>query len=207
MKDCTKCHTPKPLADFCAHRGTKDGLACWCRACQSAASAARYRRCSDAVKAKSAAWRAANRDKHRAYSSAWGAANPARVLERVVAWSRENPESVAAAKVRWRERHPEQARECARTAATTRRALMAGATAERFDPLEVLERDGWKCHLCKRPTPKRLRGSHDPRAPELDHIVPLGAGGEHTRRNTACACRSCNVRKSARPLGQLRMFG
>jgi hypothetical protein len=83
------------------------------------------------------------------------------------------------------------------------RGLVSGA--ERFDPLEVLARDGWRCHICGVSTPKRLRGTYDDRAPELDHIVPLAAGGQHTRLNTACACRRCNIRKSNQPLGQLRL--
>lgn len=88
-----------------------------------------------------------------------------------------------------------------------RKALQRGKIdgAERFDPLEVLARDGWRCHICGVSTPKRLRGSYDDRAPELDHIVPLAAGGKHTRQNTACACRRCNREKGQRPLGQLRL--
>jgi hypothetical protein len=76
---------------------------------------------------------------------------------------------------------------------------------EVFDPLEVLARDGWRCHLCGVRTPKSKRGTHHDRAPELDHIVPLSAGGEHSRLNTACACRRCNIAKSDKPLGQLRL--
>jgi hypothetical protein len=77
--------------------------------------------------------------------------------------------------------------------------------AERFDPLEVLERDGWRCHICGTRTPKRLRGTYDDRAPELDHINPLAVGGKHTRQNTACCCRKCNQSKGSKPLGQLRL--
>lgn len=89
-----------------------------------------------------------------------------------------------------------------------RKALHRGAVAgaERFDPIEVLERDGWRCHICRCATPKRLRGSYDDRAPELDHIIPLASGGMHTRLNTACACRRCNMTKGAKPLGQLRLL-
>ena len=76
------------------------------------------------------------------------------------------------------------------------------ATVERFDPLEVLERDGWRCHICRRRTPKAKRGSHASNAPELDHVVPLAKGGEHSRANTACACRRCNLAKSDRIIGQ-----
>lgn len=86
-----------------------------------------------------------------------------------------------------------------------RKRRVQNAVVERFDPLEVLERDGWKCHICGRRTPKRLRGTYDDRAPEVDHVVPLAAGGEHSRRNTACACRRCNIAKGSKPLGQLRL--
>jgi len=88
-----------------------------------------------------------------------------------------------------------------------RKALARGRIqgAERFDPLEILARDGWRCHLCGVATPKRLRGTHDDRAPELDHIQPLAQGGQHTRLNTACACRRCNIAKGGKHLGQLRL--
>ncbi len=93
----------------------------------------------------------------------------------------------------------------------TRRAvekrLRRAGTWQGVDPIDVLCRDKWKCHLCGKATPKRLRGTTDDRAPEVDHIIPLSSGGTHTTENLACACRACNRRKGARPLGQLRMFG
>lgn len=94
-----------------------------------------------------------------------------------------------------------------RAAKARRRALERSPHAERFDPFEIFERDGWRCHLCRCSTPKRLRGSCDPRAPELDHIIPLALDGRHTRANTACCCRKCNGEKGAKPLGQLRLLG
>lgn len=87
----------------------------------------------------------------------------------------------------------------------TRKARVRAATVERFDPIEVLDRDRWRCHLCGIATPKRLRGTYAPSAPELDHIIPLSKGGEHSRRNTACACRACNLAKGDKPLGQLKL--
>lgn len=76
-----------------------------------------------------------------------------------------------------------------------------------FDPIAVLERDGWRCHLCGVKTPKHLRGTTDLRAPEVDHIDPIASGGKHDMLNTACACRRCNLKKGATPKGQLRLFG
>lgn len=88
---------------------------------------------------------------------------------------------------------------------TARRAKLRSVTVETFDPFEVFDRDRWRCHICGIKTPKRLRGTYEDNAPELDHIVPLAAGGEHSRRNTACSCRKCNIMKSDKPLGQLRL--
>lgn len=77
------------------------------------------------------------------------------------------------------------------------------AEAEAIDPLDVFRRDGWKCHICGLLTDYRLRGTPNPRAPELDHILPLSKGGRHVWSNVACSCRQCNNSKRAKPLGQL----
>lgn len=98
--------------------------------------------------------------------------------------------------------HACTARNARRVRAQRIRAVEAGARAERLDAIAVFERDGWRCHICKRKTPRDKRGTYAPNAPELDHIVPLSKGGAHTRANTACCCRECNGRKGAKVLGQ-----
>ena len=96
----------------------------------------------------------------------------------------------------------------ARAAKAKRKAMARGAgDNDNVDPLEVFERDGWKCQLCGVKTPKKLRGSYDERAPELDHICPISLGGSHTYDNVQCACRACNGAKGARFIGQMRLFG
>jgi len=87
-----------------------------------------------------------------------------------------------------------------------RRARIKGLPRESVDPLEVFKRDGWRCHLCGKKTPRSKRGTRDQRAPELDHIVPIAAGGSHTYDNVACCCRACNTAKAAKPLGQGRLL-
>lgn len=72
---------------------------------------------------------------------------------------------------------------------------------EAFDPFIVFDRDGWACRSCGVETPRYLRGTGDPRSPELDHVVPLSRGGPHTIDNTQCLCRRCNMAKGAK-LGQ-----
>ena len=88
-----------------------------------------------------------------------------------------------------------------------KRARKLTATVEAVDPNAVFERDGWRCHLCGCKTRPKDRGTTRSRAPELDHIVPLSQGGDHSYQNTACSCRRCNLRKGAKLVGQLRLFG
>lgn len=87
------------------------------------------------------------------------------------------------------------------------RARIRLLVAEPIDPIKVFERDGWMCQHCGVKTPRRLRGTTSPKAPEMDHIEPLAKGGDHTYKNVQCLCRSCNCAKADGPGGQLRLFG
>jgi len=83
---------------------------------------------------------------------------------------------------------------------------MRAVAVESVDPIKVFDRDGWRCQLCGKKTPKAKRGTYSRNAPELDHIMPLSLGGEHSYRNTQCLCRSCNGSKSNTPMGQLSLL-
>jgi len=88
-----------------------------------------------------------------------------------------------------------------------RRARIIGAgRIDSIDPFAVFKRDKWRCHICGVHTPKRLRGTYDDNAPELDHVIPLAKGGSHTYDNVACCCRRCNQRKSDQVIGQLGLW-
>ena len=86
------------------------------------------------------------------------------------------------------------------------RARLRSVRVETVDPFKVFDRDGWRCQICRRKTPRNKRGMIHPTAPELDHIVPLSVGGDHSYRNTQCACRSCNASKGNDVYGQIPMF-
>ncbi len=62
---------------------------------------------------------------------------------------------------------------------------------------EVFERDGWVCGICGQLIDPVLKWP-EPRSASLDHVLPLAAGGEHTRANTQAAHLICNIRKGAR---------
>lgn len=88
-----------------------------------------------------------------------------------------------------------------------RRARYYGVPYEKVDAGFVFERDGWRCQICGDKTPARLRGTTDPKSPELDHRIPMSRGGSHSYDNVQVACRECNARKGFRnSAGQTTLF-
>jgi 5-methylcytosine-specific restriction endonuclease McrA len=87
------------------------------------------------------------------------------------------------------------------------RAKLRLVKVETVDPIRVFIRDGWRCQLCGKKLNRKHRGTYRHDAPELDHIVPLSRGGEHSYLNTQCACRKCNAEKKGEIRGRLRLFG
>ena len=86
-----------------------------------------------------------------------------------------------------------------KAAKSKRKALERGAgVAELINPDFILERDNYRCYICGIKTPKKLRGTYEDNAPEVDHIIPLSKGGLHVESNLRCACRKCNALKSDR---------
>jgi 5-methylcytosine-specific restriction endonuclease McrA len=70
------------------------------------------------------------------------------------------------------------------------RASHAGVLLEKVEPLVVLERHEGLCGICGEPV--------NPARFDVDHIVPLARGGEHSYANTQPAHPACNARKGAR---------
>lgn len=78
-----------------------------------------------------------------------------------------------------------------------RRARLQEQHVESVRRLEVFERDGWVCGICGGPVDRSTRFP-DPQSATIDHIVPVGLGGEHSMSNVRCAHLACNVRRGTR---------
>lgn len=65
----------------------------------------------------------------------------------------------------------------------------------------VYERDGWRCHLCGKPVERSAAVPH-PKAPTIDHLIPLAAGGTHEPLNCRTAHFLCNSLKGDRGGGE-----
>lgn len=74
----------------------------------------------------------------------------------------------------------------------------------------LMKRDKGRCKLCgitvRRYSDERAWSADDQAT--TDHIVPLSAGGEHTKRNCQLVCRRCNYEKGDKSMGsQLLLVG
>lgn len=90
---------------------------------------------------------------------------------------------------------PDCIKERRRSERSARKALIRAVTVEQVNHRKVFERDGWRCYLCGCDTPRRLRGTYEPNAPEVEHVIPLAKDGPHSYANTRCSCRACNQDK------------
>jgi 5-methylcytosine-specific restriction endonuclease McrA len=86
-----------------------------------------------------------------------------------------------------------------------RRARKRGAFVARVYRQKIFERDRWRCKLCGKPVARTMVVPH-PKAPVLDHIVPLAQGGKHEPANVQCAHFICNSLKGDRPANEQLML-
>ena len=70
----------------------------------------------------------------------------------------------------------------------------------RVDRASIGDRDGWRCHICREPVDPTRRAP-DPKAPSLDHLIPLAAGGRHEPSNVALSHLGCNVKRGTAEVG------
>lgn len=95
------------------------------------------------------------------------------------------------------------------TQATNRRknAKRKGAVVGiRYTLVEIGDRDGWCCHICRKTVNRTLPGTAE-HGPTIDHLVPLAAGGHDEPVNVSLAHRSCNVLRRDKGIAQLRLVG
>lgn len=88
-----------------------------------------------------------------------------------------------------------------------RRARERNAYVADVQPSRVFELDGYRCHLCNKKCDPTKVVPH-PRAPTVDHVIPLADGGTHEPANCRTACFICNAVKGNRGGGeQLALIG
>lgn len=214
-KICSKCKAEKPINDFYRKKSGIDGLEASCKLC----TIARQKKYYQDHKSIRLSWQKRYNQEHKERRHVYAKQYWQKNRERLSACNKQYNEDHKEELRRYRQsnkvRIALQNRQYCKTEAGKnahkkknhkRRALQAGVRVESFSPIEVFERDGYRCQLCGCKTQPGYSIYHSKR-PELDHIIPLSLGGEHSKRNTQCLCRHCNATK--RNTGkddQLRLF-
>lgn len=120
-------------------------------------------------------------------------------------YNRHNPSPITT-----RRYSPEEARERIRESwrqkNRRRRAAKRGAPSERYTLVGIATRDKHRCGLCGKRVAMKQKVPH-PKAPTIDHIVPLLDGGDDTRANVQLAHFLCNSAKGPRGSQQLALIG
>lgn len=146
------------------------------------------------AKAKGSTYRIANKEKFREYNRAYrarhaerlNAAARERYLERADyyrEYREKNRERLDEQIKTWRDENRERVRQYGEVATERRRT---GANDVAMDYRDTLRAD--PCSYC-----------HGP-AGEIDHITAVAVHPDGSWQNLTAACRSCNARKSAKPM-------
>lgn len=87
-----------------------------------------------------------------------------------------------------------------------RRAVEKGVEREPYTLAEIAARDRSVCQLCGKRVAMTKQVPH-PKAPVVDHVLPLAVGGDDTRANVQLAHFMCNSIKSDGGSQQLALVG
>lgn len=87
-----------------------------------------------------------------------------------------------------------------------RRAAKRGGASEAYTTAEIAVRDRFTCRLCGKRVAMKQVVPH-PKAPTIDHVVPVSEGGDDTRANVQLAHFLCNSVKGPRGSQQLALIG
>lgn len=199
LKECAGCRVPKELSEFPPEKNS------------ASAEGALSSKCRDCRRARQQKYLAANRGKSRAWGKASRARRPDEAIERRREYQRSysadrrrnmTPEDKAKANKTVRERDsmvradPALNAKRIETHARSRARRLGASRVDRVDRMAIIERDNATCYLwCGR----RLRAFQV----QLDHVVPLSRGGNHTEDNLRVACKQCNARKANRLLSEI----
>lgn len=197
-KPCTHCGAEKLLGEFGPHPRGREGRQACCRACyrllrQRDTPAGRrlrearelraegLKRCPTCEQVK-----ALEGGFHRNGATREGYASQCRECANAAVSLRQagDREGANQRHKAWRDENVEHVRAVARAKQSAVRARQRGA---HIDPLVVLEMDDGVCGLCHEDV--------DPNQFDVDHIVPLARGGEHTYGNVQATHPRCNRSK------------
>jgi len=200
---CSKCKELKPLSLFHNKKDKNSGKASWCKECISTEAKRHYKANKEKILNQHRVYNQDNKEATKLQKQKHYQKNREKIREKPLSEERRVRDNNRKKEYR----KTEIGKRLGKKHSAKRRAVKNGCHYEEFDLKEIFERDGYMCQLCGKKTRSTFNKYH-PLFPQIDHIVPLSKGGNHTRKNTQCLCRQCNLEKWSSGTGdQLRMFG
>jgi 5-methylcytosine-specific restriction endonuclease McrA len=187
MKLCRNCDPPttKPLSEFYARKGAKDGLRNDCKDCVKARSRAAALKNYEEYKRRMQQHYRNNKQARLAACKDYEKKNRVAIQTRKRAYERAHPEQTRRGKRDWERRNPEYLR--LRSALASARRRNAEGTFTHLDIVQLWEDQFGLCFYCD----KFLQPKY-----HIDHKTPLSKGGTNWPSNLALACPNCNLQKS-----------
>lgn len=190
MKVCNRCKKELPKTEFHKDRNKKDGLSTLCKQCRRQ-------------------WAIENKELRREYSRKYSQENKEWEKERRRRARKANPELYRESFRRWKENNPEKMK------AHKKRDYEKNSEAYKMRSLkyrqqrkqqgmfefsiedwrEILKEFNNKCAYCGANGEEGLR-----KGLQLEHVVPITAGGTYEKSNIVPACPSCNLSKHNKSL-------
>ena len=200
FKSCNICENSKPASYFYKNKKTKDRLSNKCKDCAKSYQSKYYTDNREASIEYKKHYRQENTDKIKDARKKYYKENIEKIREKQrilsIQYYKENVEKIREYQKKYNQTEAGKAKSS--KSDKKRRALKAGAEIENFMAQEVFNRDRYKCQSCGIKTRPDYKNKSHSKYPNLDHIVPLSKGGDHSKLNTQCLCRKCNLAKGNR---------
>jgi len=189
-KDCIKCGQSKLPEQFHRVSATDLRLRNTCKTCNNASTKSYRRNNKEKNLELTRQWRRNNLDRVATYRKKWKSENPISVSKSNSSYYRKNSEKFTKAQNEWKKKNPEKV--ALARAAYRARKLLAQTYLIAFKDMIRLKNAA--CFYC------------GAAAHQIDHIIPLSRGGNHSIGNLAPACTTCNTSKNNKTVMEWRIW-
>lgn len=188
-KKCTKCGEVKPATTEYFHRHSegKGGLRPDCKVCFAARMRAYAERNAQSIKEWRKAFRVKNRQALIERDREYYRANKPRLIAQMKEYNARNREAYNERLRRWRKNNPTKVQVWVRNRRAKLKGLIGSHSLQ--DILALMESQRGKCVYCHCDIRKKF---------QVDHIVPVSAGGANDKSNLQLLCKKCNLDKHAK---------
>jgi 5-methylcytosine-specific restriction endonuclease McrA len=142
-------------------------------------------------------WIAKNPEKYKENQIKYYQNNKEKIKERSKIWHYSNSEQASCNSKIWRTKNKEKVKINAKISKAKRKATIRGIIFEKITIEDIAKRDGLICYICGIETSIQAEPRSANKA-EIEHIVSIAKGGNHTWENLKISCLRCNRMKGSR---------